>query len=98
MLVARGHTEPRRLDDRPAAACRLQELEAERTAPPIEQLELTGRTRALLLEPLDLRQLRLRLLGLALLVTEPLDEPLEPCDVGADALRRPRGRGCARGL
>ena len=55
------------------------------------------RRRALLLEAGDLRELRLRLLRLVLLVAEPLDEALEPGDVDRDAVgdlprrRRPRG-------
>ena len=43
--------------------------------------------RSLLLESADLRQLRLRLLGLRLLVPEALDEALEPGDVLGDAVR-----------
>ncbi len=46
---------------------------------------------ALLLEPRDLRQLRLRLLRLRLLVAEPLDEALEPGDVDGHAIRGPSG-------
>ena len=94
-LVAGGDAEAVRLDDRAAAARRLEEVEAERAALARQQLELAARVRALGLEALDLRQLRLRLLGLALLVAEPLDEALEPHDVGADPLCRLRRVGGA---
>src|SRR5205823_1374915 len=77
--------EPFRLHDRAAAARRLQELEAQAARAAGEEGHLTGRGSALLLEPADLGQLRLRLLRLVLLGPEPLDEPLEPSDVGLDA-------------
>ena len=48
--------------------------------------------RALLLEARDLRELRLRLLRLRLLVPEALDEALEPRDVDGDAIGRLPGR------
>ena len=80
---------------RPAAARRLEELEAERARLPRQQRGLLARGPPLLLEPLDLRQLRLRLLGLRLLVAEPLDEALEPRDVVRDAVGRLRRVGRA---
>src|SRR6187402_1767812 len=43
------------------------------------------------LDPVDLLQLRLRLARLALLVAEPVDEALEPVDVGLAAGRVPAG-------
>ena len=98
VLLARRYGEVLRLEDGAAAAARLEEVEAERLAPPGEQLELTRRVRALLLQPRDVGQLRLGLLRLALLVPEPLDEALEPRDVGADALGRLRRRCSARRL
>src|SRR5205814_2685881 len=70
-----------RLDDGSPAARRLQELEAERPLPPREQRDLGARVPALLFEPSDLRELRLRLLRLFLLRAEALDEPLEANDV-----------------
>ncbi len=80
----------------PSGSRRLQELEAER-APAVRQvLELAGGLLALLLEPPDLRQLRLRLLRLRLLVAEALHEALEALDVVADALA-PSSRQPARG-
>src|SRR5262249_4755304 len=83
--LAGGDRESFDVDDDPAAPRRFQEGEAEMLAALREPLTLVGRLRALLLEPADLRQLRLRLLGLCLLVPESLDEPLEPHDVLADA-------------
>ncbi len=87
-----------RLHDGPAAAARLEEVEAERAAPPGEELELAGGARALLLQARDLRQLRLGLLRFVLLVAEPLDESLEPFDVHADALSGLGGRRGPRRL
>ena len=73
---------------------RLEELEAERPAALRHRLELLRRRAPLLLEPADLRELRLRLLRLRLLVAEPRHEPLEPLDVVRDPveLRRRRRR------
>ena len=65
---------------------RLQELEAERARAAREQLDLARGLRALLLQPADLRHLRLRLLRLVLLGAEALDEALEPRDVDRDAV------------
>src|SRR4029450_3004011 len=70
LLVAGGNSQRGRLDHRPAAPRGLQEVEAQRLAPAGQQLEGARGARALLLQPLDLRQLRLGLLGLALLVAE----------------------------
>ena len=50
----------------------------------------SGGDRLLLLQPPDVRELRLRLLRLRLLVAEPVDEALEPRDVGVVALDRLR--------
>src|SRR5581483_9336997 len=74
-----------RLDDDPAAARRLEELEAEPARAAGEERDLVGVDGLLLLEPPDLRELRLRLLRLVLLRAEPLDEALEARDVGLDA-------------
>ena len=82
--------QPLDLDDGPAGARRLEELEPDRAPAVREVLELAGRLLALLLEPADLRQLRLRLLRLRLLVAEPLHEAVQALDVGADALHRLR--------
>jgi hypothetical protein len=98
LLVTGGDRRARRPRRPSAAARRLEEVEAERLAAAREQLELAGRGAALGIEPLDLRQLCLRLLGLRLLVAEPLHEALEPRDVGADALGRLRRVLGARGL
>ena len=96
-LVAGGDVQPLDGDDGAPRAWRLQEVEAERLRALRERVELAGRPRALLLQPRDLRQLRLRLLRLRLLVAEALDEPLEAGDVdlvAGDCLAggdRPRG-------
>ena len=87
-----------RLEDDPAGAWRVEKVEAERALPLGQRLDLAASFGALLLEPCDLRELRLRLLRLALLVPEPLHEPLEPRDVDRDAVGGLAGRGCARGL
>ena len=64
---------------------------------PREQRRVGRGGGSLLLEPSDLRQLRLRLLRLRLLGAEALDEALEPGDVDGDALGRPlRVRGALR--
>ena len=95
-LAARRQPQPLDLDHDPPGPRRLEELEAERAAALGEVLELARRLLALLLEPPDLSELRLRLLGLRLLVAEPLDEAVQPLDVGADALHRLRCRLGAR--
>src|SRR4051794_39370500 len=74
------------LDDRASAARRLQELEPERAVSPRQQRDLLRRLLAFLLQPADVRQLRLRLGRLLLLRAEPLDEALEANDVSLDAL------------
>ena len=98
LLVARAHAELGRLEHRAAAASGLEELEPERPAAARQELELARRARALLLQALDLRQLRLRLLRLVLLVPEALHEALEALDVHPDPLRGLRGRCRPRGL
>src|SRR5439155_14605952 len=65
--LADAYVEPVDLDDRAAAARRLQELEAERALPARQECDLGIRILPLLVEPSDLRQLRLRLLRLVLL-------------------------------
>ncbi len=93
-LVARRDDEPFRVEDDPSRSRWLQELEAERAAALRHRLELLRCRTALLLEPADLAELRLRLLRLGLLVAEPRHEPLETLDVVADTveLRRRRRR------
>ena len=99
LLPARREPEPFDLDHDPAAARRLQELEAEAPSPLRQVLELAGGLLALLLEATDLRELRLGLLRLRFLVAEPLDESLQPLDVGADPLHAlRRGLGPCRPL
>ena len=90
-LAAGRESQPLDLDHDPAGAGRLQELEAEGAPPPREVLELARSLAALLLEPPDLGQLRLRLLRLRLLVPKALHESLQPLDVVADPLHRLRG-------
>ena len=80
-LVARGHRQAVDLDDRSAGARRIEEVEAERPTTLREPVERVGLLAALLVEPSDLRQLRLRLPRLALLVAEPFHEALEARDV-----------------
>ena len=92
VLVASRYGEGFDLQHRAAAARRPEEVETQRLAAARQQLELAGGGTPLLLEPLDLGELGLRLLGLALLVAEALHEALEPDDVRADALGRLRRR------
>ncbi len=88
VLAARGQVEVVDLGDRAPASSGLQELEPERARAAREELDLAGRRGALLLQPADLRQLRLRLLRLVLLVAEPLDEAVEARDVDRDPVGR----------
>src|SRR5262249_11375193 len=81
LAVADADVEAVGLDHDAAAPRGLQELEPERSPLARQQGDLVGSAAPLLLEPTDLRQLRLRLLGLRLLVPEALDEALEPLDV-----------------
>src|SRR5204863_7691798 len=83
--IADRQRQPVRLDDGAAAASGLQELEAERAVAPGQQRDLRRALRAFLLEPADVRELRLRLLRLALLRAEAFDEALEPRDVDLHA-------------
>src|SRR5207248_10847489 len=69
--VGDGQVEAACLHDRPPAPRRLQELEPEAPRAAGEELELIGRARPIPLDARDLRQLRLRLLRLRLLVPEP---------------------------
>ena len=78
LLVSRREPQTLDLGNRASAARRVQELEPEPARAPREQGELVGDDRLLLLEPADMGQLGLRLLCLRLLVSEPVDEPLEP--------------------
>ena len=84
------------LEDNPAASWRVEKVESE--SPPLlrQRRDLLLRRRAFLLEARDLRELRLSLLRLVLLVAEPLDEALEPGDVDGDAIRCLSGR-CGTG-
>ncbi len=97
-LVARGERDALGLEDDAPGARRAEEVEPERPSLAGEGRELLRRTRSLLLEAPDLRELRLRLLRLRLLVPESGHEPLEALDVvghAADGLLR---RDCARRL
>ena len=80
------HVQTIRLDHRASTPRRLEELEAEPARLAGEERDLVGGGGALLLESADVGQLRLRLFRLVLLGTEPLDEALEPDDVGLHAL------------
>ena len=84
--VTSRHRELLHLDDRAAAARRLQELEAQPPGPAAEQRSLSRGGLLLLLEPCDLGELRLRLASLALLVAEALDEALQADDVVGHAI------------
>ena len=70
-----------RLDDGSPAARRIDEAEAEPPRAARQQRDLLADLRLLLREAADLRQLRLGLLRLRLLVAEARDEALEPRDV-----------------
>jgi hypothetical protein len=96
--VSRRNQEVLGLDDRPPAARGLQELEAKGPARARVTLELVGSLGTLLLQAGDVRELRLGLFRLRLLVAEALHEPLEPRDVVGGPLRDPRGRLRPRGL
>ena len=96
LLPACREVESFDLDNGPPCPRRLEELEAERAASLREVLELSRRLLPLLFEPADLGELRLCLLGLRLLVAEPLDESIQPLDVRADPLHRLRRRLGAR--
>ena len=98
VLVARRERQLLDLGHHLSAARRVQELEAEPLRAAREQGELVGGDRLLLLQPPDVRELRLRLLRLRLLVPEPVDEALEPRDVGVVALDRLRRVEHARRL
>src|SRR6185436_2194054 len=92
-LVACAQHDPLRLEDVAAGAGGPEKLEAEGPAPLRHRLELLRGGAALLLEAADLRELRLRLLRLGLLVAEPRHESLEALDVVRDAVElRRRGR------
>src|SRR5207253_4197662 len=92
LLRAGGHLEALRLDHGPAAPRRVEEIEAEPFLARRQRLELAARLLPLALEPPDLGQLRLRLLRLALLVAEALDEALEPFDVDTEPVCGLAGR------
>src|SRR5579859_3863534 len=85
LTLADRDIEVLRLDHGASAARGLEELEAERARATRQQRDLACGGRAFLLEPLDLRELGLRLLRLLLLVTEALDEALEARDVSLHA-------------
>src|SRR5206468_1681735 len=82
LSLADADVESVRLDHDPPAPRRFQEVEAQRAALALQQRDLVRRDAALLLEPSDVRQLRLRLPRLLLLVAEPFHEAFEPFDVG----------------
>src|SRR5213078_639696 len=97
LLGARGDLEALCFDHGPAAPGRVEEVEAEPLLAHRQRLELAARLSAFALEAVDLGQLCLRLLRLALLVAEALDEALEPLDVDAEAVGRlPSGRSTRR--
>ena len=98
VLVTRRERKVIDLGDHLPAARRVQELEAEPLPTAGEQRELVGGDRLLLLQPPDVRELRLRLLRLRLLVPEAIHEPLQPRDVGVVALDRLRRVERTRGL
>ena len=81
LTLADLHRERLRLDDGPPAARRIDEAEAEPPRSARQQRDLLADLRLLLREAADLRQLRLGLLRLRLLVAEARDEALEPRDV-----------------
>src|SRR5438876_7104934 len=97
-LLAGTELRPVDLDDRPSAARRVEELEAEPPRAPGQQVDLASHLLPLLLETADVRQLRLGLLRLVLLGAEALDEALESRDVDREPLRLFRGVGDARRL
>src|SRR6185436_11660007 len=97
-LVPRRDDESFRVEHDPARPGGPQELEAERPAALRHRLELLRRGASLLLEPADLRELRLRLLRLRLLEPEAGHEPVEPLDVVRDAVELGRGRRRPRRL
>src|SRR5207237_8935196 len=89
--VADSDLDLARLGDRAPAPRRLQELEAEAPRAARQQLELAPRADAVALETRDLRQLRLGLLRLRLLVPEPLHEAPQARQVLLVALHRLAG-------
>src|SRR5439155_19237467 len=92
-LLPRRDVERIRLEYDASRTCGLQELETECSPSPRELVQLVCSGAPLLAQTADLLQLRLRLLGLRLLVAKPLHEPLEPFDVlvdPSDGLRRVR--------
>src|SRR5581483_1200309 len=90
LLVARRDGKALDLDDHATAPRRLQELEAEPLRSPRQERYLLRRPGSLLLQPADVRELRLRLLRLRLLVPEAIAEPLQPRAVGVVPLERLR--------
>src|SRR4029450_2956645 len=82
------------LEDDAPAPLRIAEVEPEPLRAACEEVVLGPDARAFVLEARDLRQLRLRLLGLRLLVAEARNEPLQAIDVDGDALVR---LGCMLG-
>ena len=96
LLVAGRDPQSLGLDHGSAAPGRVEEVETELPPAHVERLEHALRLAPLSFEAADLRQLRLRLLRLVLLVPEALDEALEPLDVDGEAiggLARGRGAG-----
>jgi hypothetical protein len=90
--VADPEAEPFDLEDGPAAARRLEELEPEAPGSARQQIDFALRLRAFLFQALDLRQLHLRLAcHLFRRGPEACDEALQPFDVPADTFGRLRG-------
>jgi hypothetical protein len=85
-LLTGGDIETLRLDDRAAASRRLEKLEPERPRAAPEERDVVGGAGTIRGQPFDLRQLRLRLTRLRLLVAKAGDETLEPRDVLAEAV------------
>src|SRR5581483_8177709 len=74
LLLACRQRQALDLQHRSPAARRREEVEPEPTRSPLEQRELVGGGGAFLLQSPDVRELRLGLLRLRLLVPEPIDE------------------------
>src|SRR5437763_16351644 len=98
VLLSRGDLDVLRLDHGSTAPRRGEKVEAEPLLAHGQRLELPACLPPLLLQAADLRQLGLSLLRLALLVTEPFDETLQPLDVDAEAVRGLTRRRGARSL
>ena len=99
LLVSGGERQALDLDHRAArCAAGSRNSNPSRARAPRRAGRARRRPGPFLLQPADVRQLGLRLLRLRLLVPEPVDEPLEPGDVGVVALDRLRRVERARRL